>query len=101
MHTLAKLTLLLTLTLPSIAEAQLTFGIKAGINLSDVKFDDSDPDAAVRLNAGIVSEISLGKNFFIRPELLYSAKGWKIADISMRLNYITLPVLAGCRLMTA
>lgn len=97
MQTLAKLTLLLILALPSIAGAQVNFGIKAGVNFSNVEFDDSHPDPALRLNAGIVSEISLGKNFFIRPELLYSAKGWKVADISMKLNYISLPILAGCR----
>lgn len=97
MQTFSKLIFLLILVLPAVAGAQVNFGIKAGVNFSTAEFDGSDPDRAVRLHAGIVPEISLGKVFFIRPELLYSAKGWQVPDISMKLNYISLPVLAGWR----
>ena len=91
--------MVLFLALPSIAGAQVNFGIKAGVNFSDAKFDDTNPEPALRLNAGIISEITIGKNFFVRPELLYSAKGWKAPGISMTLDYVSLPLLAGCRLV--
>jgi hypothetical protein len=99
MKTLVKLIVVLSLLLPSVTRAQVNFGIKAGLNFSNAAFDYADADPVLRVNAGIVSEINLGKNFLVKPELLYSAKGWKATDISVTLNYISLPLLAGCRVI--
>ncbi len=90
--------LTLTIGIGSAAFGQVNFGFKTGMNISNLKFDYTETKAVAQFNAGIVSEITLSDKFFIRPELLYSEKGWKVTDISTKLKYINLPVLGGYRL---
>ncbi len=84
------------------ALAQVKAGLKAGININNVKYRDADPNtASIGFNAGLLTEIRVSKSFFIRPELLYSVKGYRSTLIgsndyaTSRLNYINLPILAG------
>jgi len=84
------------------AHAQVSAGFKAGINVNNVKYRDSDPNtASVGFNVGVLTEITVNKSFFIRPELLYSVKGYRSpltgsnGNTTSRLNYINLPILAG------
>lgn len=80
------------------------FGIKAGINLSNMFVDEvSDENMKVGLNAGFFAKLPLARGFSIQPELLYSSKGAKQnynnfisgeGEYRFNLNYIELPVLA-------
>jgi hypothetical protein len=79
------------------------FGIKGGINLSNLYVDDvKDENVKVGLNAGFFAKLPLTRGFSIQPELLYSNKGAKETydnilgkgEYRFNLDYIELPVLA-------
>lgn len=79
------------------------FGIKGGINLSNLYVDDvKDENMKVGLNAGFFAKLPLTRGFSIQPELLYSNKGAKETydnilgkgEYRFNLDYIELPVLA-------
>lgn len=78
------------------------FGIKAGLNLSDLYSDkDSKADMKTGLNLGIFAKMPLSGSLAIQPELYYTMKGASVtynsllldgtADFS--LSYLELPVL--------
>ena len=79
------------------------FGIKGGINLSNLYVDDvKDENMKVGLNLGIYAKIPLVKGFSIQPELLYSSKGAKLTydnillgkgEYRFNLNYVEVPVV--------
>ena len=85
--------------------SQVKFGIKAGLQVSDGVFHtlDNNTSLSLKYHVGILSEIYLGKKFFIRPELLYSVKGWKFngsatsSETSVNLHYLNVPILFGFR----
>lgn len=82
---------------------QPKFGIKGGINLSNLYVDDvEDENMKVGVNVGVFAKLPVSKGFSIQPELLYSSKGAKISynnifgdgEYRFNLNYVELPVLA-------
>ena len=88
----------------SFLSAQIQFGLKGGVNLADVRYlNDGNTKARVGWNAGILAEMPIQENLFIRPELLYSSKGFAFSARgtssagSEKLNYISVPVLGGYR----
>lgn len=94
------------------------FGIKGGVNLSQLDVDPSDIEVDKEswkfgLNGGIFLKAPLNDLFAIQPELLYTSAGSKVeygvgrntqAGVQIRnairynLNYIQLPVLASLTL---
>lgn len=61
--------------------------------------DNSDDKISTKMiptwNAGVFADITLTPEFFVRPELLYSQKGYKnedMADAISRVSYLELPV---------
>jgi len=88
----------------SLAFAQVDFGVKGGLNLATVRyFNEDNSKARAAWNVGALAEIPVQENIFIRPELLYSSKGFAYSatgtarEGSLRLNYINVPVLVGFR----
>lgn len=83
--------------------SQTNYGIKAGLNLTKGNFE-SGTDYALRFHAGFTGQFLLSKKLFLRPELLYSQKGWNIPDhsanqdASITIHYINLPILIGVNL---
>jgi hypothetical protein len=85
------------------SRSQVNIGLKAGMNISTVKYKDAeDPNtASIGFNAGALAQITINKNFFIRPEVQYSVKGYRFpatgfsGNGTLRLNYIAVPILAG------
>lgn len=82
---------------------QPKFGIKGGINLSNLYVDDvKDENMKVGVNVGVFGKFPVTQGFSIQPELLYSSKGAKLAydnilgngEYRFNLNYVELPVLA-------
>jgi hypothetical protein len=78
---------------------QIRYGIKGGLNLSDIAIVNYiNPDAESQYNikagwhGGIFSAVDLNERFSLAAELLYSGKGVKAAD-RINLHYITLPFL--------
>lgn len=92
------------------AQAQeATFGIKAGVNFANlsVDSDDADPQSRTGFHVGGLVEIPVSEKFSVQPELLYSAQGAKsketfvddfygnyTAETTLKLDYISLPVMA-------
>ena len=83
---------------------QLKFGIKAGVNFSNVYDEEGDDfvaDGKTGLAAGAFVSIPLGKFFGIQPEVMYSQKGFKSSgdvlgidyDYKVTSSYLDIPVL--------
>ena len=88
------------LILSSAAAQTFDFGATAGVNFSNVTGKDltsgenyKDIDSRTGFHFGLVSEIPLGGNFFLAPELLYSSQGAKDEEKELKLDYLQLPVL--------
>ncbi len=74
------------------------FGVKGGINISQLNFSDNiSSDSKVGLHFGILAHIhTSSKTWAIQPELFYSMEGAKDVDnsgVTYNLNYLNLPVL--------
>ncbi|MCC9166979.1 porin family protein [Pontibacter harenae] len=97
------------------AQAQATFGIRGGANLSNLSGDLRDENMfenKVSFHAGVTLAFPVVENFFsIQPELLYSRKGFNTSEEtytnlllqersrrgSVNYNYLDLPVLANIK----
>lgn len=87
------------------AEAQ-TFGIKGGVNFSNIiKTNDRNFDTEFKpgLNAGLFVDIPVVKGLAFSPELMFSQKGYKTTgtsllgtanEYSVTTNFIEIPILA-------
>ncbi len=97
-----KLLLLITVVLScGVANAQISLGIKGGVNYASLYgVDATNPEAIIAYHGGGVVELGLGERFSLQPEVLYSAQGGTFrdnilgTDIENTFNYILLPVLA-------
>lgn len=78
---------------------EMTFGVKAGVNLANFSGDNSDDfDMKTSFHVGGVVDIGISDKFSVQPELLYSAQGSKMSfegfTVKYNLDYINIPVLA-------
>jgi opacity protein-like surface antigen len=88
----------------SFSFSQVEYGIKGGLNLATVRYlNDDNSKARIGFNVGALVEIPLQDNLFLRPEVLYSSKGFAYSATQysregvMKLNYVNIPVLFGIR----
>jgi len=79
----------------------LKFGIKAGVNFSNVKGDVENIDFKTKsgYHFGGLVEMRVFKNLSIQPELLYSVQGAKVDTAldgveDLDFKYVTIPVMA-------
>lgn len=80
------------------------FGVKAGLNLSNMYVDDvKDENVKAGFNAGVFAKLPVARGFSIQPELIYSNKGAKLTydlpivgdgEYRFNLHYVELPVMA-------
>ncbi|GAB3726570.1 porin family protein [Hymenobacter agri] len=83
----------------SAAQAQSSrFGVKAGVNLSNISGKDTeDAKNLVGLSAGVMADLGFSDLLSFHPELLYSQKGFKMESGGVtgqsRLSYLDLPLL--------
>ena len=82
--------------------SQVKYGIKAGGNLASVRYIEEEISRArLGFNAGIAVEAVVAEQLVVRPELLYSGKGFGFRatagnmEGTQRLNYIAVPILLG------
>ena len=75
--------------------AQVTWGIKGGLNLSTSIYPGGPNNGYIlAFNAGAYAKIKLGSRFSLLPELTYSLKGNPLFDSNIFLmEYISVPVL--------
>jgi hypothetical protein len=83
-------------------ENKVRFGIKAGLNISNMYTKDvQDKNTILGFNGGLFLKIPVTSGFAIQPELLYTTKGSELTynsfvngKASFTLNYVEMPVLA-------
>lgn len=99
MKKLFSILMVLAITTISV-EAQVSFGLKAGLNISNVNGDDAEgTKSLLGANGGLFVNIPAGVNFAVQPELVYSMEGTKFedSDLKLQLNYLNIPILAQYR----
>lgn len=84
------------------ANAQTTFGVRAGVNFSNINGKDASDDnlenrITTGFHVGANAEIPVAEDFYVQPGLLFSLKGAKndkdaSSDVTTRLGYIELPI---------
>ncbi|MEO6405038.1 MAG: porin family protein [Ferruginibacter sp.] len=76
------------------ANAQVKFGIKAGVNISTLRGDDvSDAKSLIGVYGGGLVNIPISTMFSVQPEVLYSGEGAKDGSDKLMLSYVNIPVL--------
>lgn len=74
----------------------VSFGVKAGVNVADVRASGSgvtsSPDPLVGIHGGVYLTAMFSQHIGLQPELLYSGEGYKSGD-KVHLNYISIPIL--------
>lgn len=78
-----------------LAQQQVKFGPKAGINLATLS-GDNNSELKIGFHIGAVAEIKFNDKFSLQPELLYSTQGAKsklIEDIKLNSDYINIPIM--------
>ncbi len=101
---LAGLVVALTSTLAVNAQdsSDAEFGVKGGVNFSNLYTEDvDDNNVLTSFNAGFYAKLPLAAGLSIQPELLYSRKGAELVydnafvegTAKFKLNYIEVPVL--------
>lgn len=78
----------------------VTFGVKAGVNLSNVSGDVDGSKAKVGFNAGVTLDYGFTSDVYLLTGLELTTKGFKIKDEdgSANLMYLQLPVHVGYKL---
>jgi hypothetical protein len=117
-HTMKRIILLTCILAAAFAvNAQLDFGVKGGLNLTNIKTDTragdyqitSNPGSKLGYHAGGFMRVSL-LGLYIQPELVFTsvATDYSVKDLntsvnriaSQRIGRVDLPVLIGARLGT-
>ena len=83
------------------AQAQTTFGLKAGLNVSDFTGDDapSNTDPRLGFSGGVFATVPVGQSgLYVQPEALYSMKGVDgggNSNTTLAVDYVEIPLLLG------
>lgn len=91
------------------AQDRVKFGIKAGVNLSNIIQGDGDNNFDTEVKAGFTggftAEVPLIAGLQFTPEVLYSQKGYKLTydygTFRQTTNFIDIPILFSLRLGSA
>jgi len=74
--------------------AQAQFGIKGGLNFSNLKSDGADNfNVLTNWHLGVLYEADLNSFISVQPELLYSVQGAKLRNEEYKLNYFDVPAV--------
>jgi hypothetical protein len=90
---------LVTMAVTSV-QAQVSFGVRAGVNFSNINGKDASDDKLENkilpgFNAGVNVEIPVADDFYVQPGLLFSTKGtkWDMNNnAKTNLGYLELPI---------
>lgn len=100
------LTLVLTLVCAPAAQAQMSYGLKAGVNFANVGIDPDEgasPSGRVGALAGVFATVPIAWGLTLQPEALYTVKGASFDFDGFESNYIAdyveVPVLARFRVL--
>jgi|TARA_B110000240_G_C13346021_1_gene387584 hypothetical protein len=95
---------LLMLSTLSIAQSELTFGVKGGANFTGFHTGSSTFSSEFGINLGGIAEYSLSDRFSIQAELLFNQKAgtftikdnsnFVLGSVVSKLGYIDIPIIA-------
>lgn len=96
---------LLVLTMP--AYAQISFGLKGGVNVAEFSIKAQGatvPQSSINgFTLGAVLEIGITDNIFIQPEVIFLQKGSELntslTEIKTNINYLDIPFLLKLKLL--
>ncbi|MDB5263695.1 MAG: hypothetical protein JWQ14_2978 [Adhaeribacter sp.] len=79
----------------STAPENTGFGIKGGLNFSDVRDADGNAnlEAKTSYHVGAFAQFSITDWFSLQPEVLYSRKGYDSTGVTRKLDYFDVPLL--------
>jgi hypothetical protein len=91
------------LTFTSKAQDKTTFGVRAGVNFTnmngeDLNGKDLNYDIKTGFNIGVNAEIPVATDFYLQPGLLFSTKGYKESipgtsdDAKYNVSYLEIPI---------
>ena len=72
----------------------LKFGAKIGANFSTLDGGGIDGKNLTSFHVGALAELNLLQNFSVQPEIMYSSQGTDYMNEDLKLDYISIPVLA-------
>ncbi len=90
-------TALLISTNVNAQDKPITFGIKAGMNLSNMT-GDLKGDAKIGFNAGVTLDFAMTPDVYLMTGLQYSLEGTKDGNAKMNFSYLKLPVHVGYKM---
>ena len=81
------------------ASAQLSLGVKAGVNAANFRGSDAEgTKGKIGFFVGATGELTFGGNLAFAPEIVYSLQGVKATeeegDAKINMSYINIPLLA-------
>lgn len=91
------------------ADRGITFGIRAGLNLSNIKIsngeDDLSPDSKAGFNVGVSMDIPMLQSLYLQTGLYYTTKGAKFEESeddykyeqTLNPSYLEIPIMASYR----
>jgi Outer membrane protein beta-barrel domain len=74
-------------------KAQISFGVKAGLNLSNFSGDVPDRKTKTGFHLGGLVHIPLKEAFSLQPEIQYSKEGSTLNTRAYDLGYLNIPVM--------
>jgi hypothetical protein len=95
--TLVAVALLLAVTTNAQDDKPVTFGVKAGMNLSNVS--GGGFKSKIGFRGGVSLDFALAEDWYLLTGLNYSVQGAKTADVvNLSMSYLQLPVHAGYKI---
>lgn len=97
---------LVAISTTAVAQQEVKFGPKAGINFANLSGDVEDNKMLIGFHVGAFAEIMFSDKFAIQPEVLYSVQGSKMeesgsvmgvsysGESDTKINYISIPIMA-------
>jgi hypothetical protein len=81
--------------LANVNAQDVKFGVKGGVNFSNIEGEGTNLDARTGFHLGVITEISFSDKFSVQPEVLYSAQGAKLKNFgTSQIDYLSVPILA-------
>lgn len=79
----------------SIKAQDVNFGLKTGLNISNLTGGDADRNNIFNFHVGGFAEFELNEKISLQPELLYSRQGSEAQNsIKIKLDYLAIPLMA-------
>lgn len=75
------------------AFAQVSYGVKAGFDMTNFVGSDVDHKMMPNYQVGLFVEKKFNDKFGIAPEAAFAAQGGKPNDVDFQVNYINVPVM--------